>query len=78
VLTGSLAGGGVNGLDALGAVDALQVNGRDAEVAVAELALDDISGTPSRASSTASACRSWWGATPKRTSMNTAAAAGSA
>ena len=32
---------GVDGLDDLAAVDALQVNGRDAEVALAELALDD-------------------------------------
>jgi hypothetical protein len=32
---------GVNGFDDLGVVDALQVDGGDAEVAVAELALDD-------------------------------------
>jgi hypothetical protein len=32
---------GVDGLDDLGVVDALQVHGRDPEVAVAELALDD-------------------------------------
>jgi hypothetical protein len=32
---------GVHGLDDLAAVDALEVDGRDAEVAVAELALDD-------------------------------------
>jgi hypothetical protein len=31
----------MDGLDDLGVVDALEVNGRDAEVAVAELALDD-------------------------------------
>jgi hypothetical protein len=31
----------VHGLDDLAAVDALRVQGRDAEVAVAELALDD-------------------------------------
>jgi hypothetical protein len=33
-----------------------------AEVDVAELALDDVSSTPSRASSSACAWRSWWGA----------------
>jgi len=43
----------VDGFDDLGVVDALQGGGRDAEVAVAELALDDTSGTPSCASSTA-------------------------
>jgi hypothetical protein len=32
---------GVDGVDDLGVVDALKVDGRDAEVAVAELALDD-------------------------------------
>jgi len=32
---------GVHGLDDLAAVDALQVDGGDAEVAVSELALDD-------------------------------------
>src|SRR5919198_4366228 len=32
---------GVHGLDDLAAVDALQIHGSDAEVAVAELALDD-------------------------------------
>src|SRR3954463_13715189 len=35
---------GVHGLDDLGVVDALEVHGRDAEVAVAELALDDYEG----------------------------------
>jgi hypothetical protein len=43
----------MHGLDDLGIVDALQVDRRDAEVAMAELALDDDSGTPSRADSTA-------------------------
>jgi hypothetical protein len=40
-------------LDDFAIVDALQVDGRDAEVAMAELAPDAMSGTPSRASSTA-------------------------
>jgi hypothetical protein len=31
----------VNGLDDLGIVDALQIDGRDPEIAMAELALDD-------------------------------------
>jgi hypothetical protein len=31
----------VNGFDDLGVVDALEIDGSDAEVAVAELALDD-------------------------------------
>jgi hypothetical protein len=31
----------MHGIDDLGAVDALQVDGRDAEAGVAELALDD-------------------------------------
>ena len=31
----------MDGLDDLGVVDALQVNGRDAEIAVAQSALDD-------------------------------------
>ena len=36
----STPGWGVDGLDDLAAVDALEVDGRDAEVAVPELALD--------------------------------------
>jgi hypothetical protein len=44
---------GVDGLDDLAAVDALQVDAGDAEVAVSELALNDDNGTPSRAISTA-------------------------
>ena len=32
---------GMHGFDDLGVVDALQVNGRDAEIAVSQLALDD-------------------------------------
>ena len=32
---------GVNGFDDLGVVDAPQIDGRDAEIAVAQLALDD-------------------------------------
>jgi hypothetical protein len=43
----------VDSLDDLAAVDALEVDARDAEVAVSELALDDDQGTPSRAISTA-------------------------
>jgi hypothetical protein len=46
---------GVDGLDDLVAVDALQVDAGDAEVAVSELAWMTISGTPSRAISTACA-----------------------
>jgi hypothetical protein len=42
----------VDGVDDLGVVDALEVDPGDAEVAVAELALDEISGTPSWAIST--------------------------
>jgi hypothetical protein len=41
VLTGIMGRGGMDGLDDLGVVDALQVDRREAEVAVAELALDD-------------------------------------
>jgi hypothetical protein len=48
----------VDGLDDLGVVDPLQVEGGDTEVAVAQLTLNTISGTPSRAISTAWACRS--------------------
>ena len=44
----------VNGLDDFCVVDALEVDGRDSEVAVAELALNDDEGTPSWAISTAS------------------------
>jgi hypothetical protein len=43
----------VHGVDDLGAVDAMAVDRRDAEAGVAELALTTISGTPSRATSTA-------------------------
>src|SRR5687767_2622705 len=57
----------VHGLDYLVAVDALQVDGGDPEVAVAELPLVTISGTPSRAISTACAWRSWCGAKRRRT-----------
>src|SRR3954447_7739829 len=50
------------------AVDALQADGRDAEVAVSELTLDDDQrDTPSRAISTAGACRSSCGAKRRRT-----------
>jgi hypothetical protein len=41
---------GVHGVDDLGVVDALQVDRGDAEVGVSELPLDDVRGTPSRAS----------------------------
>jgi hypothetical protein len=43
----------VDRVDDLGVVDALEVDRGDTEVAVAELALDDASGTPSWAISTA-------------------------
>jgi hypothetical protein len=54
-------------LDDLAAVDALQVDGGDAEVAVAEWRWMTISGMPSRAISTAWAWRSWCGAKRRRT-----------
>src|SRR5919204_5089529 len=41
----------VDGVDDLGVVDALQIGRRDAEVAVAELALDDDPAAPPRAPS---------------------------
>jgi hypothetical protein len=43
----------VDRADDLGVVNSLQIDRRDAEVGVAELALDAFSGTPSRAISTA-------------------------
>jgi hypothetical protein len=43
----------VNDFDDLGIVDALEVDRGDAEVAVAQLTLNDVSGTPSCAISTA-------------------------
>jgi hypothetical protein len=75
----SSARGGRDGVDDLGVVDALEVDAGDAEVAVAELALDDltISATPSRASSTACAWRSWCGAKRRRTPAATAVSRGS-
>jgi hypothetical protein len=48
----------VDGFDDLGVVDALGVDRGDAEVAVTELTLDETSGTPSCAISTACAWRS--------------------
>jgi hypothetical protein len=57
----------VDGLDDLGVVDALKVHRRDAEIAVAQLALYDDQRHTSRASSTAWACRSWCGAKRLRT-----------
>src|SRR4051794_22087121 len=57
----------VDGVDDLGAVDALEVHRGDAEVGVSELALDDQQGHTSRAISTAWACRSWCGAKRRRT-----------
>src|SRR4051795_11774428 len=52
----------VDGLDDSVGVDALQIDRGHAEVAVAELALDDVERTPSWASSIAWAWRSWCGA----------------
>jgi hypothetical protein len=48
----------VNGLDGLAVVDALQVDGGDAEVGVAELALDDVERDAFAGISTAWAWRS--------------------
>jgi hypothetical protein len=53
---------GVDGVDDLGAVDALEVDRGDAEVVCPSWRWITISGTPSRAISTACACRSWCGA----------------
>jgi hypothetical protein len=44
---------GVDGVEDLGVVDLLEMDARDAEVAVAELALNDDQRHPPRASSTA-------------------------
>src|SRR3954471_5273138 len=57
----------VDGLDDLVGVDALQVDRGDAEVAVAELALDDVERDAFAASSMAWAWRSWCGAKRRRT-----------
>jgi len=58
---------GVDGVDDLGVVDALEVDRGDAEVAVSELRWMTTRGTPSRAISTAWAWRSWCGANRRRT-----------
>ncbi len=57
----------MDGVDDLGVVDALEVDRGDAEVAVSERRWMTTSGTPSRAISTAWACRSWCGAKRRRT-----------
>jgi hypothetical protein len=49
----------VDGVDDLGVVDPAQIHRGDRKVGVAELALDDEQGTPSRDISTAWACLSW-------------------
>jgi hypothetical protein len=49
----------VDGGDDLGVVDALQIDRRDAEIGMPQLALDDIERHPSWASSTVWAWRSW-------------------
>jgi hypothetical protein len=43
---------GMDGVNDLGGVDPLEVDGRDTEVGVSELALDEFNGTPSLAIST--------------------------
>src|SRR4051812_24656855 len=55
------------GVDDFGVIDSLQVDRRDPEVGVSELALDHDRGTPSRAISTACAWRNWCGANRRRT-----------
>jgi hypothetical protein len=62
----------VDGVDDLAVVDALQVDGGDAEVGVAELALDDVERDAFAAISTAWAWRSWCGAKRRRTPAVTA------
>jgi len=56
----------VDGVDDLGWVDPVKIDGRDAKVDVAELALDHVQGTRLRAISTACAWRSWCGANRRR------------
>lgn len=64
---------GADRLDDLAVVDALQVHGRDAEVGVAQLALDDVQRHSfSGHLDAAWACRSWCGAKRRRTPARTA------
>jgi hypothetical protein len=58
---------GVDGGDDLGVVDPLQVGGRDAEVGMPQLALDDVERDAFVGEFDRGAWRSWWGAKRRRT-----------